>query len=306
MKIKVLGCGNAFTANNYNQQFLLEENGRKMLVDCGWTTRYALLNSNINMNDIDDIYISHLHADHIGGLECMAFLRYDWINRPQRYSDGIGYLATAHNGKNHNYATRLYGNENLLKELWDKSLRGGLESMEGFVARLDTFFEPNPVKPNDYFMWEGWKCELIQQIHIMTGNTISNTYGLFMSKEGHKSIYFTTDSQHCSPRQMEIFYKKADIIIQDCECVGLDTTTKISKFYSGVHANYAQLAGYESANSIKLSDDIKNKMFLSHYQDFVLEGLDFYGNECDWNKLAKEDGFKGFLKVKDTIHTEEL
>jgi hypothetical protein len=35
MKILALGTGNAFTSKNFNQSFLLEENGRKMLIDCG-------------------------------------------------------------------------------------------------------------------------------------------------------------------------------------------------------------------------------------------------------------------------------
>jgi ribonuclease BN (tRNA processing enzyme) len=305
MEIKVIGCGNAFTTKNFNQQFLLEENGRKLLIDCGWTTRFALLNAGINIMDIDDIYISHLHSDHIGGLECMAFLRYDWKNRPRVYDDKWTDVDERNNiptpvNNSECYAPRLYGNKNLIDELWDKSLRGGLESMEGFVASIETFFEPCYIEPNDYFMWEGWKCELIQQIHIMTGSTISNTFGLFLSKEGHDSIYFTTDSQHCSPRQVEIFYEKADIIIQDCECVGFNTTTKTMDFCSGVHANYGQLAGW--ANAIKLSDDIKKKMYLSHYQDFVLADKDYLGHSCDWDALAQDDGFEnGFIKTGDSF-----
>ena len=73
------------------------------------------------------------------------------------------------------------------------------------------------------------------------------------------------------------------------------------KFGSGVHANYAQLAGYPSANSIKLPNSIKNKMYLSHYQDFVTEGKDMYGNKADWDGEAFRDGFRGFVKVGQTF-----
>lgn len=281
MKITVIGCGNAFSEKNYNQSFLLEESNpdmhtsRKMLIDCGQLTISALRHAGVDLKSITDIYISHAHADHIGALEAMAFLRYDWLNRP-------------HNYKERDYAPKLIANAQLLKDLWDKSLRGGLESMEGFVASLATFFCPVPVKDNQAFIWEGWACSLIQQVHIMTGSTIACTFGLLMGKEGHKSVYFTTDSQHCSPRQMEVFYKKADIIFQDCEC---------TPFMSGVHANYAQLAGYPEANAVKLSADIKEKMWLSHYQDFVSDKKDFYGKDCDWEKKADEDGFAGFVTV---------
>jgi ribonuclease BN (tRNA processing enzyme) len=298
MLVKCIGCGNAFSTRNFNQQFLLEEydqiatpNGavnsstvKRMLIDCGWTTPLSLKASDINIKSIDDIYISHAHADHCGGLEYVAFMRYDWKNRPE------------HHG-NTDYAPRLIANEHLMKDLWDKSLSGGLESMEGFVATMETYFKLLPIRPNQPFNWQGWKCELIQQVHIMTGSSVASTYGLFMSKSGHKSVYFTTDSQHCSPKQMEIFYKKADIIFQDCECLGCNMKDRGFLFGSGVHANYAQLAGWENANAVKLSPEIKKKMHLSHYQDFVSDNKDAFGNDVDWDDCAKEEGFAGFVWV---------
>lgn len=299
MKIIAVGVGNAFSYKNYNQSFLLEEGGKKMLIDMGVRVPLALKNADINMFDIDAVYISHAHADHIGGLEEMAFMRYDWMNKPRRWDD-YKYLKNPRdymNGNEKKYAPKLIANEMLLKELWSHSLKGGLDSMEGFDSTLETFFEPIPVKANVPFTWQGWKFDLIQQIHIMTGSIIKYTFGLLMSKKGHKTVYFTTDSQHCSPRQIETFYKKADIIFQDCECVGVDTSTKEYKFGSGVHANYAQLAGYSSANSVRLDDDIKAKMWLSHYQDFVSEGKDGFGNDCEWGNLAHDDGFRGFVTV---------
>ena len=205
----------------------------------------------------------------------MAFQRYDWVNRPRSYKEG-------------DYAPNLIANHQLLKDLWNKTLSGGLESMEGFVADLSTFFRPIPIKDNQSFKWEGWTCELIQQVHIMTGSTIACTFGLYLYKEGHKSIYFTTDSQHCSPRQMEVFYKRADIIIQDCEC---------TKYPSGVHAHYKQLSGDPSANSVRLDAETKKKMWLSHYQDFVILGTDQTGNPFDWDAQAEQDGFAGFVKL---------
>ena len=106
---------------------------------------------------------------------------------------------------------------------------------------------------------------MIQQIHIMAGSKIMDTFGLMMSKKDHQTVYFTTDSQHCSPAQVEHFYHEADIIFQDCET---------SEIKSGVHANYNEL--------VTLEDDIKNKMWLYHYNPGKLPD-------------AKADGFKGFV-----------
>lgn len=340
MKIHTIGCGNAFSSKNFNQSFVIEEDGRRLLIDCGMQTPLALVTAGYKPTDIDDIYISHLHGDHIGGLEYFAFLRYDWAKRPRRWDDHTKTVSI--NGRpsiNSAYAPRLIANEQLLKDLWDKSLRGGLESMEGFVSNLETFFEPVPIQPNKQFIWQGWTVDLIQQIHIMSGSVIMPSFGIMFSKKDHESIYFVTDSQHCSPRQIEEYYRRADIIIQDCECTGMnfqfqegqkvysfskntkgDTGYEVwptddmkamellasgmepcpwacYKFGSGVHSNYGQLAGYESANSVRLSTDIKKKMWLSHYQDFVLSDKDMYGNTIDWKTQAAKDGFAGFVVI---------
>jgi len=289
MIIKVIGCGNAFSNINYTPSFLLEENGRTLLIDCGNQIPQALYHHKINLKTIDAIYVSHLHGDHVGGLEAIAFQRYDWQKKPRHFSQG-------------QYAPKLIGNVQLLKDLWEHTLRGGLESMEGFVANLETFFNPIPIEPNVSFKWEGWVADLIQQVHIMSGNVITHSYGLFMKKAGHPSLYFTTDSQYDSPKQIRLYYKEADIIFQDCECIGVDTKKREYISGSGVHANYAELAGYPSANATILSPETKAKMWLTHYQDFVTQGKDSLNQPCDWNLLAKEDGFQGFLKVGQTFN----
>jgi ribonuclease BN (tRNA processing enzyme) len=325
LKVSIIGCGNAFSKKSYNQSFLVQENGRNLLIDCGSQTPIALANAGIALKDIHDIYVSHGHADHIGGLEEVAFMRYDWGGRPTHWNQG-------------KYAPRLIGNEGFLKELWEHSLKGGLQSMEGFEADLETFFEVVSVAPNTHFDWEGWTVELVQQIHVMAGNMIMHTYGLIFRQAGHKTVYFTTDSQHCSPRQMQKFYKDADVIFQDCELVGCnfqfpegtqvykdknnvwhrwpqdmaelamvmgdgysDEKWGVYKFGSGVHANYAELAGFDSANNIHLPRDIKAKMYLSHYQDFKLLNKDAFGNDIDWDKQAALDGFAGFVSVGQTF-----
>lgn len=288
MKITVIGCGSAFTSKNYNQSFFLEEDGRKMLIDCGRDIPNAFNNMGIDFKSINDIYISHAHGDHIGGLEYFALKRYDWLSKPRNYREKC-------------YAPKLIADEVLLKNIWNNSLRGGLETMEGFVADLDTFFIPHPLPPNRSFNWQAWTISLVQQVHVMSGSVIMPSFGLFIEKKDHKSIYFTIDAQFMQPKQVQVFYGKADIIIQDCECIGICMKDKEFVFGTGVHANYAELAGFPSANAPNISNELKSKIYLSHYQDFVLENIDYYGNKCDWQKRAKKDGFAGFLEVGQTF-----
>ena len=89
MSIAFLGVGSAFTsAKDYQSNLLITaQSGKKMLIDCGSDARFSLaewgLENNIEKLDIDAVYISHLHADHIGGLEWLAFSTYFNPNIPK-------------------------------------------------------------------------------------------------------------------------------------------------------------------------------------------------------------------------------
>ena len=280
LKIKVVGCGTAVSDDLFNTSFYLtSDSGKTMLFDCGYNIPRALKHHQLPLPDA--IYISHLHADHVGGLERMAFGTYDWARRPLRGFDG---------------QIKLCGNEQLLKDLWEKSLRGGMESMEGFQATLDTYFAVCSIKPNDSFMFDDNICTPIQQVHIMSGNIIVPSFGLMIETTQHRKVYFVGDSQFDSPKQSKIYYNQADIIFQDCECF-VDPATKKLFFSSGVHASYGELAGWESANCTQLSAEIKSKMLLCHYQDFVANETTFDGTRCDWMQTAADDGFDGFVRL---------
>lgn len=299
MEILCVGCGNAFSKKNYNLSFLLKEkdqngNERKMLIDMGYQTGFALDNLGIDLDEIDDVYISHLHSDHCGFLEPFGFYRYDWMERPRSFKD-------FKNCK----PPKLYCEQVLMNDLWEHTLKGGMQTLEGFNTGLDTFFELHPIDVKDSFKWQGWKFTIIQQAHIIFEERNHSSYGLILEKEDCQTVYFTTDSQDYSSKQINTCYEKADIIFQDAELIGVNMKEKSYVFSSGSHANYAQLAGYKNANSAILSSEIKKKMFLCHYQDIKNENKDYFGNDCDWEKTANEDGFAGFVHVGDIFILEK-
>jgi len=315
MKITNIGCGSAFSKELYNSCFMLEEDGRKLFIDLGQQIiPFALMNLGLSEKDIDDVYISHLHSDHIGSLEALGFLRFDWQNHADLW----------HKRTPQNKAPRLFIKKGLAKKLWEESLRGGMKnSIQWFDATLESFFEVIEID-TIHFEWQGWTCTPIQQVHIAAFADISPSYGLMMEKEGHKTIYFTTDSQHVTPRQMTDFYAKCDLIFQDCETIGcnfkfqereINTANlaeqqgieiwEVYKFGSGVHANYAELAGYDSANAYKLNPEVKSKIWLTHYGDHVKHNKDFFGNDLDWKKQVNKDGFAGLVEVGMTWDTKK-
>ena len=251
MKLLFLGSGTAFTVGAQNYQsnaLLITDDNKILLIDCGTDARFSLYEQNYTYIDITDIYISHLHADHMGGLEWLGFTRkFDPdTDRP-----------------------RLYISELIIKDLWEKSLSGSMESLEGELSHLDTYFDPKPIKENDTFFWEGTEFHTVQTVHIMNGFTLAPCHGLFF-RANQTQVYYTADAQFC-PQLLMHFYLQADIIFQDCE-----TASR----HSGVHAHFTEL--------VALPEAIKKKMWLYHYNPGMLPN-------------AKEHGFLGFVKKGQTF-----
>src|SRR5687768_11001375 len=76
MKLTFIGIGSAFTLANFQSNMLLEDAGKRLLIDCGGDARHALAKAGLGAKDVDALYVSHLHADHVGGIEWLGFSRY--------------------------------------------------------------------------------------------------------------------------------------------------------------------------------------------------------------------------------------
>ena len=78
LKITFLGSGSAFTVDgdNYQSNLLLEKDKDTLLIDAGGDLRFSLSEQGFSHRDIRNVYISHLHADHIGGMEWLAMNTY--------------------------------------------------------------------------------------------------------------------------------------------------------------------------------------------------------------------------------------
>jgi phosphoribosyl 1,2-cyclic phosphodiesterase len=269
LKIHVVGCGSAFTSQAYYQtMFLLEApSGKRMLFDCGSDARFALADFGVNNGNlpdmIDAVYISHLHGDHVGGLEWLGFCNYF---NPRRFRP------------------KLFANRRLMLDLWEKCLRGGMESVEGKVNYLTDYFDTKPVEGNDKFEWEGMEFTPVQTVHVMNGMEITPSYGLLVAPIAHPAegivvrgmaprFFLTSDTQFC-PNQIQKFYDMTEtdgVIMHDCET---------APYYSRVHAHFDDLKRLPAAT--------KAKMWLCHYQP-------------DPKQDAVAEGFRGFAVRKQVI-----
>jgi ribonuclease BN (tRNA processing enzyme) len=254
--IQFIGVGGAFaTPEQYQSNLLITaESGKKLLIDCGSQAQHALLELGINNgnvgSEIDGVFVTHLHSDHVGSLEWLAFCTYfnPSCKRP-----------------------KMYGISSVITDLWNKSLRGGLESIQSKKVTLTDYFDVRYVSKNSFFEWEGIIFEPIQVVHVVSCHSIVNSYGLMIKeKNSNYKVFFTSDTQF-APHQMVDFYKESNLIFHDCE------TAKIK---SGVHAHYESLKTLDKTE--------KEKMWLYHYSP-------------DHNYNEIEDGFAGFAQKFQTF-----
>ncbi len=69
MKITVLGSGSAFSGlTRFNSAYLIEAGKVQFMIDCGSDALRALQKARVDVSSIQDIFLTHMHADHCGGL----------------------------------------------------------------------------------------------------------------------------------------------------------------------------------------------------------------------------------------------
>ncbi|MEK7867235.1 MAG: MBL fold metallo-hydrolase [Planctomycetota bacterium] len=82
MKFVPIGVGDAFTERSYGSSMVVMGAGKRLLIDFPDPPRRALREASLRsgldlrVETIDAAYLTHLHGDHVNGLEAMTFYRY--------------------------------------------------------------------------------------------------------------------------------------------------------------------------------------------------------------------------------------
>ena len=200
---------------------------KRLLIDCGSDIRFSLAEQGLTETDIDAIYVSHLHADHVGGME--------WIGFSTFFNPTLGRLI------------KLFGNGGLLDQLWNTTLKGGMSYIDRDNVTLATYFDLTRIGSESGFSWGGVSFNLIDVLHVFDKTAKMPSYGLRFDLNG-RNVFLTTDTQF-TPDVLASHYAEADIIFHDCET---------APFASGVHSHYSALK--------TLPEAVRAKTWLYHYQ----------------------------------------
>lgn len=208
--LKFLGHSGAFASlKDGNSNAVLTINGKNLLIDFGiasnfiWTDEWRR-----SYNDIDAIYISHLHLDHCC-LESLFFSRY-FIPRLDQYSNVI--------------KPKLYSHPTVLTEIWEH-LKPSMGVYRNEVLHITNFAECIAC---DKFKFEGVEFQLVKNKHIESSFGNKDSYGLLFELND-RIIYWSSDSANINIEMIE----KADITFHDCET--------LEGFKSNVHSHWDDL-----------------------------------------------------------------
>lgn len=115
LALHATGVGDAFTERYHNASLCLEErrSGLRLMIDCPPAFPRVLADhrvasgSDLAVDNIDHLLLTHLHGDHCGGTEAYLYLRRFVVGRKPV----------------------LHGAREVLDELWDGRLRGGMAEL---------------------------------------------------------------------------------------------------------------------------------------------------------------------------------
>jgi len=241
MKITFLGSGGAFTdfRENYHNNALVETSEGPVLIDCGGTAVQSMKELTVPVWDLVGVFITHLHGDHMGGLEQLLWERY--YTGPL---GGPGFMSTPV------YAAPVIhaGLRRSLHECVDEYCdHNGMNKKGGYYVLVDTC----KVAPQSFPIEIGDTLfQLIPTPHVEGDGVSKAAFGVLIGKPcGDKAVwaYWTGDTLF-RPDLMEIA-PLAQVIFHDCT---------FSPYYDGtVHTHYSQL--------LTLPDEVRARIILMHH-----------------------------------------
>lgn len=190
LKIKFIGTGDAFTKHGHNSA-IIELEHTNLMIDCP-DSNYT----KTNYADVENIFITHLHADHINGLEKFAYFK--------KY-------ATPNTKK-----TGLYVPKAIKNNLWD-SLKHGLGTTTEGNKELEDYF--NVFEIEKTFELDGQRFEIFETKHVPG----MKSFGLWA-----KNYFYYSGDSLVDNSLLEKIEKETKIIFHDCHLWDLNIASHAS------------------------------------------------------------------------------
>jgi ribonuclease BN (tRNA processing enzyme) len=253
LTLQVLGAGSAFSRHfGTTCSVLTLPNGQRWLIDCGRQAPEQLAHAGLRWHDISGQIITHVHGDHVFGLEEFAFVRY--------YRAAKGLSAVMKGGPR----PYLVAHSAVLSELWEMlgpSLRYRSDASGGPVSgSLSDYFqvlEPAGVEPPRSQPWNHAESFRV------------GAFSLLMRETRHVHGKPSTSIEFALPgEQARVAWWSGDSVV-DAELLGRLASRTSIFFHDCTFAEFpGQVHGLFS-DFEKLTPALREKVVLMHHDDGV-------------------------------------
>lgn len=265
LTLTFLGVGSAFAKRNLHSNALVEAWTRgpqaqtkpddTLLIDFGGTGPTALYqlkqksgftyldrDGDINYPALRRLFITHLHADHIAGLEELA-------------SRNMHHFIDPHTRRG--FRPKITSSPKVLDSLWQHSLGGGLSALPNHVATLADYFDVAAVhprgqgSPDSFRLLDRYEFAPVPTDHIRIFAPFDwPSFGLLITdRSSGDSVLYSGDTRF-NRDWSEGLMRPAKLIFHDVQLTDADDC---------VHALLSELR--------ILPETIRSKMWLYHYGD---------------------------------------
>ncbi|MHA1650562.1 MAG: MBL fold metallo-hydrolase [Candidatus Helarchaeota archaeon] len=181
MKLILLGTGTTLPQKNRNAAgLLIHILDEYLLFDCGNGILRQIEQINVDFTRIRDIFISHLHADHVNDLPVLLK-----ANIMRKISHQI----------------RIYGPSTIMK-----SLEGWFKEVYPYLDKVLEIMKVEEIK-TEWIERENWKIQAFPVQHGI------EAYGFKLIAEG-KTIVYSGDTGYCE--ELIQMAQNADLLIHEC------------------------------------------------------------------------------------------
>ncbi len=214
LTLTFLGVGSAFAKRHFQSNVLIEAWSKSpaeqecpddtLLIDFGTTGPLALhvlkdrpgfgyLNADgvVNYPAIHRVLVTHMHGDHIGGLEELAFMNM--------------FVCRGRNDAKP-YKPQLISTTSILVDLWDQALKAGLSALPGRYALLQDYFFILALRPPDpehggFRMLKRYDFQLFATDHISIQHKYDwPSYGVSITDRATgESVFYSGDTRFDFP-----------------------------------------------------------------------------------------------------------